>query len=88
MWGPLRQMIAVRGKLNLLMLLLPTTVTAVACCLAMSHGRRLEKNEGKIISEEIGCRMPFIVFQQFDLTSKLWIDLFILIPWVGNIFMF
>ena len=63
-WGPLRQMIAVRWKLNLLMLLLlllPTTVTAVVCCLAMSHGRRLEKNEGKIISEEIGCRIPFIV---------------------------
>ena len=53
--GPLRQKIAVRGKLNLLMLLLlPTIVTAVVCCLAMSHGRRLEKNEGKIILEEIG----------------------------------
>ena len=78
--GPLRQMIAVRGKLNLLMLLLllPTIVTAVVCCLAMSHGRRLEKFEGKIVLEEIGCRIPFIVTAQIDV--KIWIHLLLVIP--------
>ena len=85
MRGPLRQMIAVRGKLNWLMLLLPTIVTAVVCCLAMSHGRRLEKNEGKIVLEEIGCRIPFIVTAQIDVKNM---DTPTFSNTVGNIFMF